>query len=88
MEQAAGRGAELPAGWGCCRSPGTAEIGADPLTLSAYAGKKTGCLKQATMFSSCLLSLPKLLMQGVEISSCHLSGGCFIPALHCKLQKQ
>lgn len=41
-------------------SLGTAEIDADSITLSACLEVATGCLKQATTFSSCLLSLPKL----------------------------
>ena len=46
--------------WLCFRSPGTAEIGAHSIMLSACIEEETGCLKQATTFLSCLLSLPKL----------------------------
>lgn len=41
-------------------SLGTAGIDADSITLSACVEVATGCLKQATAFSICLLSLPKL----------------------------
>lgn len=47
-------------GWGCCRSPGIAEMGADSITPSACVEEEIGGLKQAATVLSCHLSLPKL----------------------------
>lgn len=46
--------------WGCCWSPGTAEMGTDFITPSACVEEEVGGLKQAASVLLCHLSLPKL----------------------------